>query len=172
MKHSTVRILSILSAVFFIAAMGVLCWFIYQVVSAGSQLTQRVEAIAAMNASLKANAELGVLMEETQEERAALSELVLTEERTSMFLTEIEDIAAQTGVGLSTRSLEVIEQKDEVHNALSIQLHIEGRTDLVLLTLKLFEVLPYHSTVHTLNLQKDADQTAQAQLELMVTLKK
>lgn len=172
MKHSTVRVLSILATVFFCAAAAVLCWFIYQVVSAGSQLTERAEAIATMNASLKANAELGVLMGETQQERSVLSELVLTEEGTSMFLTEIESIAARTGVSLSTRSLEVIEKKDAAHDALAILLHIEGRTDLVLLTVKLLEVLPYHSMVRTLDLQKKADQTAEAQLELVVTLKK
>ena len=172
MKQSKTRLLAIISLIFFVVSVGVLSWFVYQIIYAGDQLTQRVEAIAVMNANLKTNAELEVLIEETKEERMTLADLILTEQGTSVFLTEIEGVAQQIGVELSTRSLDVIEREEETYNVLSLQLQIEGAHQQVLRMLEILEVLPYHSSMQTLRIIQEEGKQTQAEVGLMVTLKK
>ncbi len=172
MKQSKTRLLAIFSLTFFVVSVGVLSWFVYQIVYAGDQLTQRIEAIALMNANLKTNAELEVLIEETVEERETLANLILTEEGTSVFLTDIEGVAQQIGVELSTRSRDVVEREEESYNALSLQLQIEGTNQQVVRMLEILEVLPYHSSVQSLRLTQEPGKPTQAEVGLMVTLKK
>ena len=172
MKLSKTQLLCILSALFFLASIAVLGWFIFQIVHTGQLLTQRVEAIAGMNASLKTNAELEQLMGETAQEREVLAGLILTEEDTSVFLTRIEQIASEVGVELATRSLTVIEREEETYDLLSLSLQIEGSHDRVLTMLEVLEVLPYHSVVDGLRFTHDPSMTTQAEVDVKVTLKK
>lgn len=170
--HSKTRIIFIASAIFSAAAVVVFGYFLFQTVNAGHMLTQRVDAIAQMNATLKTNTELSSLIGQTQEERIELAKLILTEARTSQFLTEIEAIASHVGVSLTTRSLKVVEQKEGSYDLLQLELQIHGRDDLVSRMLQLLEKLPYHNTMERLHVSKDSGTAAQAEVMLSITLQK
>ena len=98
-------IIAICAAIYLLLAAGAAAWTLYEVVISGKTLQERVAAIAEKNAKVKAYTELSQLMKDTEDERAQLQQYVLSEDQTSRFLTEIEDLGRKLGVELSTLSL-------------------------------------------------------------------
>ncbi len=155
---------------------------------AGTELTTRIVAIEQNVSKEKMVTNLEAAMAKTQDERNEISAFVLTEDETSVFLTDIEKVAATQNVTLTTNSLEVVKpikkvasgtttpQTQEItpslFDTLSISFLIEGQEDAVKKMLYVFETLPYHSTVNMFTLKREAGGYAKGTLNLSVSLLK
>lgn len=155
---------------------------------AGNLLTTSIVAIEQNVSKEKMVTDLEAALAKTQDERNAIGEFVLTEGKTSTFLTDIEKVAATQDVTLTTNSLEVVKPVKKVasgtttpttqstepslFDTLSISFLIEGQEDDVKKMLHVFETLPYHSKVNTFSLKREAEGYAKGTLSLSVSLLK
>jgi hypothetical protein len=158
------------------------------VYTAGSLLTAQIIAIEQNVSKEKMVTDLELAMAKTKEERNAIGAFVLTEDKTSVFLTDIEKVAATQKVALTTNSLEVVKPVKKVasgtttpqtqettaslFDTLAISFLIEGQEDDVKKMLHVFETLPYHSTVNMFSLKREAGGYAKGTLNLSVSLLK
>lgn len=171
MVTNKTKIIGIVSVVYVVIACAVFSWVVYEVATAGKELSLRVDTIAEKNAKVKAYTAVSNLLKETTQERASLVEYVLQEDNTSAFLTEIEKIGTAQGVLLTTDSLSVVE-KPGAANALVIHFSIEGSENVVKKMFSILETLPYHSTVSTLSLDRKKTGLTSAVVEVEITLRK
>lgn len=171
MMTGKTKIIGIISLAYVFIAVAVLSSVIFEVITAGQALTERVTAIADKNAKVKVYSELSNLVKATKDQRETLSGFVLTEENTSAFLTDIESIGMSQNVTLTTDSLQVTKQ-DGLFDLLSIQFTLEGSESSVAKMLMVFETLPYHSLVSSLTYERVANGGVKSTLGLEVTLLK
>lgn len=164
------HIVGIFALAYLFFAMSALAWVIYEVSVSGQDLLDRVAAIADKNAKVKTYTEFSKLIEETEAERKTLASHVLTEDKTSAFLTEIESLASSVGVTLRTSSLEVNDKKESVFNSLIIKFEMEGPELFVKNLLSIFETLPYHSQVTSLTFTQTENGSVKGTVEIKVTL--
>lgn len=114
-----------------------------------SGLRERAESLAT-NRQLDA---LVGLVDETAEERARLSAYVLAEDSVINFLTLIEDLAAEHGVDIETRSLSVDPiGGDDLFEQLTLTIEVRGTYTQVSHMLRIFEALPYQADIHRVTL--------------------
>jgi len=165
------KIVGIIGLVYVFLTAALLGWVIFEVITAGQALTERVTAIADKNAKVKVYSELSNLVKETKTQRETLASFMLTEEDTSTFLTDIESIGASKQVSLVTDSLQVTKQ-DGLFDLLSIQFSLEGRESSVAEMLTIFETLPYHSQVFSLTYERGEGDVVKSTLGLEVSLLK
>ena len=165
------HIVVIASLIYMLVAGGVLSFAVYKVTTLGHQLSERTTAIADKNAKVKVYKKLSNLINETVHEREELRSFLLTEEQTSIFLTDVENIARSQGVTLSTNSLKVVQQ-EESFDQLIIQFELEGRTDNVKKMLMVLETLPYNSHISSLSFVRSSENATKGTIELTVTLQK
>jgi len=98
------------------------------------------------------------MLEETAKERAELTSHVLQGDDGAVeLLSLVDEAAADLGVVLSTRKLEVIQEKDERFNTLEISFKTVGEESRVQKMLQLFESLPYRSQVIDLQVIRSTD---------------
>lgn len=164
-------IVALTSLVFVVVASLGLVWVLYTVTTAGDTLQEHITTIANNDAKEKAFADLSALVAQTASIREELKTFVLTEENTSVFLTDIESLGVAQGVKLTTNSLDVKRQSG-MFDLLTIKFTIEGQETAVQKMINIFETLPYYSQVVALSLSKDGAQTTKSDLELTVTVLK
>lgn len=167
-NHHT-RIVLFASLACFVFASAALGWFLFEINTSGKELTQKVALIAQKNATVQQHTELSELIEATKEERALLEQFVLTEEQTSAFLTEIENLGEAHGVSLKTKSLEVISQKG-IFDHLALEFSIEGQEAGVKQVLSMLEALPYHGQITSLTYAREDTGEVIAALGMFITL--
>ncbi len=99
---------------------------------------------------------LARIVEESEGDRTALKDFILTEEggETISFLTEIEKMARNSGVDLVTENLDVVTVQGSVYDDLHISFKVEGQIDKVHDLILLLESLPYHSKMRRVELAK------------------
>jgi hypothetical protein len=166
------QIVGIFALAYLAVAVSALGWVVYKVEINGQELEDRVAAIADKNAKVKTYTEFSKLIQETESERSELAGHVLTEDRTSSFLTEIESLAANVGVSLFTRSLEVSDNKDGLFDDLVIVFDVTGPEVLVKNLLSILETLPYHSQVSSVTFTSGENGIIEGTIEVKVTLLK
>ena len=159
-----------LSFVLFVFALGsVLAAWTY-VISTGENLLQKTKEVADYNVRTQTYATLSQLVEQTKQERKELASYVLTEKKIIDFLTEIEKVAVEQGVELTTNSVQKNVQEGLFDEAV-ISFLIEGTDEYVKNMLHIFETLPYHGYVSKLSLVKNEDdRTVDANIDLTVSL--
>jgi hypothetical protein len=142
---------------------------LYEVYASGKELEDRVSLIGEQNAKVKLYNELSRTIDESKVERLELSTYVLTEDKTSAFLTELEQMATSFGVALKTLSLTVVNQEG-AFDKLSIEFNLEGSESAVKKMLSLFETLPYHSRIESLRFAQGRNGNTEGTVKLSVTL--
>lgn len=155
--------------IYFAIAGGVLVFWIYTVHSAGRELESRVALIAEGNAKVRMHNELSRIIDETEAERSALGNHVLTHAKTSSFLTEIESLGTSFGVELSTQSLKVVEN-DTIFDELTIEFTFEGSDQAARQMLRTFETLPYDSKVASVVVTRGEDGTVTGSVKIVLSL--
>ena len=96
-------------------------------------------------------------LKETKAERASLTERIVREEDVITLLALIEALGREQGVGLTTNAL-TVETSKTTFETLVISVTIEGSFDSVMQTLRIFEHLPYQSTVSNVQVGKSGDE--------------
>jgi hypothetical protein len=164
------QIFGIVALAYLVVAASALGWVAYRVEVNGQELKDRVDAIADKNAKVKTYTEFSKLIEETETERSLLASHVLAEDNTSSFLTEIETLAANVGVTLFTRSLQVSDKKKSSFDDLVIVFDVTGPEVLVKNLLTILETLPYHSQVSSLTFTRGESGVIEGTIEVKVSL--
>lgn len=172
MMSKKTKIIAAIALLYILIAGSVLASVVYEVSVSGEALTSRVGAIAEKNARSRVFKELQKSVDDSIADRAALAGYVLTEDDTSAFLTDLEDVGNRGGVHVTTDSLKVIRQDKSFVDQLVIDFSLTGNEAAVKRMLTLFETLPYHSQVTAFALRKNVDGSAEGTLELTVSLLK
>ena len=147
----------IFSLLFFMGSFVMLGWVWYEVNEAAASLFEQAKVIADKSAREQKFKEFSVLVEETGVERDALMFHVLTGDQTISFLSDIERIAKQQGVELTTNSLTVSETGGDF-DALAITFSVSGREVVIDRMIRIFETLPYHGNITRLQLSRGEDE--------------
>lgn len=147
-KHAKkVATITAVSAILSGGMFGSSLWYVS---SQGALLTERAQAVADHTTQAKTYQGLERLLDDSTNERQQLHEFILTEAATIDFLADIERVAAQSGVTITTDTLTVAEAKS--FNTLTVQFSIEGEAGPVAAMIQILETLPYKSYVDSLSL--------------------
>lgn len=93
------------------------------------------------------------LLEETETERTELERHVIVgEPGTVSFLSLIDEVAVELGIELSTDELKVVTTNETGFDELLIKFSFKGQEPQIIRLVKMFETLPYHGRLTTLNL--------------------
>lgn len=154
-KHT--KIVSGIALVFFLGSLVLFWGDLYMIVTSEARLQEeRKEDVQKQNDEREFKS-LIELADRTRAEREEMSSLILADEDVISFLTLIENIGSEQGVGLKTASLNV-SAIDTLLEELSINVTIDGSYNSVMHTLKLFENLPYQSRISKMTVsQASAD---------------
>ncbi len=144
---------------------------IYVIEDNAVTLRDRVSAIAYEKAQEKERYETERLLEETKDERAELSSIVLTEESVIDFITSIENIAGSSGLNFKTQTITPEATKDKNFDELSIKFNFSGSRSSVEYMMSVFETVPYHSYIRELSIrQSEAENIWTVEMVLVVTI--
>jgi len=169
MQMNRTHFVKIFALVYLLATSALLFWVVYEITTTAATLKERVDTIAYTKAKEKVYKDLSVLVGETQVDRQKLTEFVLTEDQTGTFLTDIERIGQAQGVLLTTNSLNVVESV-EGPDQLLVQFAVDGKEVAVKKMLTIFETLPYHSQISSINFESDEEGNAKSTLDVVITL--
>lgn len=152
---------------------GLLINGVYLISAEGSKLESTKVLISEQSAKEAAYTKVTKLVESTEDSRAKIKNLFITENETISFLASIEKAADSIGVILTTNELVVIPSvtKDEVTNPalLSLRLSFSGAERDVKKFLLLLEKIPYHSAIPKVTLNT-ATENWKATVDLNLTL--
>ncbi len=169
MIHTRTKIVASIVGGVCVLSVLALIGFQYVLVGLKSDLTLQEKKVLETKTQDSRLASLERLIEETETERAEIAKLILTEEGVVDFLALIETLGAEQGVTLKTESLTAPESAG-LYDELSISLSVKGTERSVGHMLRLFETLPYRSTVEQVILTKDeSDGLWQGTFDLRVT---
>ncbi len=158
------------SLIYLCVASLVLGLGIYKVHKAGKELQNRLTAISEQNAERQSHTALARILAESEEDRNAIDAFVLTERKTSEFLTEIESLGSGLGITMTVESLAVLEREGAVDD-IKIEYALEGEDASVRKMLSILENLPYHSKVVAGTLSRGNDTITLGRLELVLSLR-
>ena len=184
-------IIGIVAVIYVLVAAACLAWVLHAVSISGALLTERISVIETNSVREKANKDLTALLESTKQEREVIDGYLLTEDKTSSFLTDMEYIAHSQGVTLTTNSLEVVKplkkavatssasttapvdvQFNPLFQQLAVSFAVEGSEMGVKKMLQVIENLPYHSQVTAFSLNRQSVSAAKGTISLNITLLK
>ncbi len=144
---------------------------VYVIEGNAIKLRERVGAIAYQKAQAEERYETERLLEETKEERTALSSFVLTEGSVIDFITNIETIASSLGLEFNTKTITPEETKDKNFDELSMQFSFSGPNSSVEKLMAVFEIIPHHSYIRDLNVrQSEGGNLWTVDMTLVVTI--
>jgi hypothetical protein len=146
MVHHGTKIIAAIALLTFMIAAGGFFGFRYLIMVNEERLTNERIAFEESIQQKEALTTLTALLGETEADRGALADLVLTEDRIIDFLSLIEGLADQTGTEIQTSGLAEV-AVDERFAALTIGISAKGSFGAVMQVLKLLENLPYHTHV-------------------------
>ncbi len=189
-KHT--YIIGAIACIYVFTAVACLAWVLHEVSVSGLLLKDRISVIETNSAKEKANKELTNLLESTKTEREGIDAYLLTEDTTSNFLTDLENIAKAQGVVLTTNSLEVVKpvkkviststatstadavdvQQNPLFQQLAISFAVEGNESGVKKMLQIIENIPYQSQVTAFSLNRQSVGSAKGIISVTITLLK
>ena len=137
---------AILSSGLFLASVVFLIGVLYLIHRADDKLITYRTEIAKQQAYAQELSSLKRLVLETEPERLEMVSYVLHDDQVIDFLALLKTIGDEQGVTLNTRSLEVLAGTGQFET-LSLVVTAEGSYEGVLHILKLFEHLPYQSSI-------------------------
>jgi hypothetical protein len=136
-----------------LTSVGILGVMLFITTQMGEQLMERITAIETAHKKQLAYKELKATYERTDALRTELSGFALTEEQAADFLTKVEAVGVQQGIGITTNNIK-IEKKKDTPDMLLVQFSIEGSETNVRKTIELFEQLPYRSYLSSIVLTR------------------
>lgn len=164
----------IAATVTFVLVIGGLLVVTWQINKLGGELVKNTKLIKRQQELAEEHGRLSTLLAETTEERAALSQLVLSraDNEVVTFLSYLDSLAEQMGVEMQTDTLTIEEDDDSDFDTLELQVLLDGSEDRVFYMLKLLENLPYHSSLSDITFARpETDNSAKATLTLSVTVR-
>ncbi len=171
MSKRTIFIATI-SGLTFIGCLLLLAGCLYLINRADQELNERRKAVASEEVRRSSLTSLTRLIEESTEERAAITSYIIAEDEVIDFLGLLKALGEEQGVLLTTESLEVISDKTQFEK-LSVTIRVEGLYDGVTHILKMLETLPVQSSLVQVSMKRIGDDGAWAgQFRLNITKQK
>ena len=170
-KINSTLITFIFALGFMLVSAGAIMGLIYIVEGNAIELGDRVRAIAYNKAQQEERYETERLLEETKEEREALSNFVLTEGSVIDFITNIEAVASAQGLEFDTQAISPESTKDETFDELSMSFNFSGQKSAVEYMISVLETVPHHSYIRDISLKQSEDRLKwTVRLTLVVTI--
>ncbi len=167
-KHTKqLFIISIVSLTLTSVAAGV---FFLKVENGRQKLEEQTRVLTENNAKEYSYIKLKKLVTETAEDRQQLTKMFFANEGESIaFLGEAEAIAKNLNLKLKTEALDKIDLKEK-GQAVKMVFSYEGGEASVLRFSKLMELVPYQSSIESLELRKIGGDTWRGRLSIVVAI--
>lgn len=170
MSNKTKKIF-ILSLVVVIVTTASLAFFLYNINSRGMLLEEQLAILAENDTKESAYLKLRRLAQDTEEERALLASSFFGSEGDSIvFLGEIETMANALGLTLETESLDKVINEETKEEHIKMSFIYQGQKNTVFMFSKLLEVVPYHSTVESLQLREAGAGNWEGRLTILLSI--
>lgn len=170
MSKTAIRNL-IISLSLLLVAGGALAIIVMSVISQGVKLEDQVMFLAEEKKQQDVQKKLFEIAESSKNDRQKLKEYFLAKESSSIdFLNDIERLAPEVGVELSTQGLDTVKGIKDGPEWIEIDFSFSGPKDRVQNFIKILETVPYVSQVTSLDLDAQssllwkADATIQVQI--------
>jgi hypothetical protein len=160
---------TILAACYCVVFAGVLAYAVTNVRAAGVTYMNLTTTLAEQQAKQQAARTINQLVSATEADRTTLATFLVTEEDTIAVITEIESLAAATGVAFKMQNLAITSKTDTTPAALESSFEVVGSRSAVERFVKALEVLPYHAELPSMNLSRDGE-VWRGTIALVVTL--
>ncbi|MFM2424051.1 MAG: hypothetical protein RLZZ70_440 [Candidatus Parcubacteria bacterium] len=148
---------------------GVLVYAVIHVRALGVTYTTLTTTLAEQQAKQQAARTINQLVSSTESDRSKLATFLVTKQDTIALITEIESLAKATGVAFKMQNLAILEKSDSTPEALQANFEISGSRLSVQRFIQALEVLPYHTQIPRMQVNRDGD-VWQGTIELLVTL--
>jgi hypothetical protein len=168
MMSSTLRNL-LVSVVIFLLVVGTVVFSLISTLNKSQVLEEQIIALAATNQQEEALLRLERVAQASEAERAELASYFLLRESDSIsFLSEIESIAPNLGVGLETTSLRQTsaDGKEWIEAALTVS----GSRTAVERFIETLEVIPFVSRIASITMQGNTPANWQADITVQLQL--
>lgn len=157
MLTSETKTLGAASFAIFGVALLVLGGMAYFVYKKNAVYEEQMHARAVRTATEREVQSLGRILDETAQDREALTGYVLTEDSVVDFLSHISELARSQGVTAETRSLAVAPiEGNKTFEYLTLEVTVLGSFESVTRMLSLLESLPYQVSVRTVTVDRTA----------------
>lgn len=167
-KTKKIFILSLIVVIAMTASLG---YFLYNINVRGVLLEEQLAILAENDTKESAYLKLRRLAQDTEEERALLGSGFFASEGDSIvFLGEIEKMATALGLSLETESLDKIINEETKEEYIQMSFIFGGQKNTVFMFSKLLEVVPYHSTVESLQLREVGAGNWEGHLTILISI--
>ncbi|OGG70288.1 hypothetical protein A3I99_02685 [Candidatus Kaiserbacteria bacterium RIFCSPLOWO2_02_FULL_45_11b] len=167
-KTKKIFILSLIVAIITTASLG---YFLYNINVRGVLLEEQLSILAENDTKESAYLKLRRLAQDTEDERALLAKSFFSNEGDSIvFLGEMERLATALGLSLETDSLDKVVNEETKEESIKISFVFEGKKNSVFMFSKLLEVIPYHSTVESLQLREVGAGNWEGHLTILISI--
>jgi len=143
---------ALLSLIFFTGSVAVAGLTFYLIDKEGEELKRQMEVIGKDKLMQEQYYSLQEILNQTKSEHTELANYLLTKDNTINFLNEIETMARDMGLKLTTDSLAVSALPNPQFEAIDLRIRVEGERTTLLAFLSVLENLPYFSRINELNL--------------------
>jgi hypothetical protein len=162
--------LFVISTVSLVLSSAVAGVFFLKVEGGRQKLEEQTRVLTENNAKEFSYIKLKKLVTETEEDRAQLDRMFFANEGESIaFLGEAEAIAKNLNLSLKTEALDKVDQKDK-GTAVRVVFSFEGSKQSVLRFSKLMELVPYQSTIESLELRQLGGESWRGRLSMLITI--
>ena len=168
MLHRSTQVIIIISALFFIVSIVACVGFFFLISKQETILREKMLAQGEAEAHQNSLKSLIRTLADTESERTSLHTRILKDENVVDFLTLIESLGKEQGVALTTKSL-TVEPITAQFETLVVNVIVEGSYESVVHMLKLFEHIPYQSTMGTVQILSGGDTQWQGVFQVRVT---
>ncbi len=159
---------SIVTAAVTVSILGL---FFNLIRSQGAQLEQQISILTENNTKESTSVRVKRLVQETEQQRLALTNNFFANESQSIsFLSEIEQLARKLGLSLKTEALDKVIDPVSSEETIKIVFVFNGPKGIVLRFSEILEVIPYHSSVDSLALRKQANGNWEGRATVSITI--
>lgn len=145
----------IISLIVMMISMGTLVFLFYKIEAQNKLMEEHINIIAENGTKEATYSHINRIVQETEQDRARLAGLYLSDESDSInLLNEIETLAPTFGLEFKTEALEKVRIGDDGPESIKMTFSYSGRKDKVFGFTKMIESIPYHSTVESLSLKE------------------
>jgi len=141
-------------------------------ITVGSQKRETIQlrtTLAEQNAKEQAANTVAVTVAATANDRAKLNSFFLSEKETITFIADVEALAKTLGVTVQTTGLDIV-RPAEAPARLKASFAVTGTRSGVVSFMEAMENVPYHSSIGTMRMGREAGQVWSGSVDMIITL--
>ena len=154
MQGKSTKIIAAVSIFIFLVSSTIFVGFAFIVYGQKVKFEEMGRTYAESKSRRESIENLTRILDETKEDRTTLISRIITEEDVIDLLSLIETLGKEQGVELETNSLNITPFKNDFFEIIVINVNVRGSHEGVMHLLKLFEHLPYQSSISSVSISK------------------